>query len=363
MSGHPFDGRALPFPDWPERDRRAWLEAQKGDDDNDDLLSVDRPAVGWRASSKELFVRCYGIWLNWLNSGGLLDPEESPQARVTRPRLAAYMQAERGLGNGAKTLVNHAVSLRHMFEALAPSLDWKWMLPFIGKLKTAVTTTKNHSDLPSIRELFELGLTLMRYVDAGKAGTVKQCAVMYRNGLFIAMLAARPYMRRNNIATIKIGEQIVREGSVYRLRFSSDDMKGRISRGGPLPEMLTPFVERYIQVHRPVLFLSKPDVDGTLFISCMGLPVYPHSMSNAIGCVTKAVFGRRICTHEFRHATGSSIAKEDPEHVGIVPTVLGHTDYSTSESYYIFADEHAAFKRLEKALDRLALSQQGSAYS
>ncbi len=108
------------------------------------------------------------------------------------------------------------------------------MLPAIGRLKTAVKTNRNHSDLPSIRELFDL---------------------------------------------------------------------------------------------------------GTLFISGMGNPVYPHAISHEIGKVTDAVFGRRICTHEFRHATGSSIAKEDPEHVGIVPNVLGHADYRTSESYYIFADD------------------------
>jgi integrase/recombinase XerD len=358
MTGHPFTGRALPFPDWPERDRRAWLEAQKGD--VDDLLDVARPASRWRASSKELYVRCYGIWLNWLVSEDLLDPMEAPEARVTRARLVAYMQADRGLGNSAATLAMHAFGLRQMFEALAPSLDWKWTLPLIAKLNTVVTKTKNHSDLPSIRELFELGVLLMRYAESGKTGTARKCAMMYRNGLGIAMLAARPYMRRNNIATIKIGKQIVREGSIYRLLFSSDDMKGRIIRGGPLPEMLTPFVERYIQAHRPVLFLAKPDVDGTLFISRLGHPIFPHKMSDQIGKMTEAYFGRRVCTHEFRHAAGSSIAKEDPEHVGMVPTVLGHTEYSTSESYYIFADEHAAFKSLEKVLDRLALSQEGS---
>ena len=79
--------------------------------------------------------------------------------------------------------------------------------------------------------------------------------------------------------------------------------------------------------------------------------------------MTNAFFGRRICTHEFHHATGSSIAKEDPEHVGLVPTVLGHTDYSTSEGYYIFAHEHVALQRLEKALNRLALRQEGAADS
>ena len=77
-------------------------------------------------------------------------------------------------------------------------------------------------------------------------------------------------------------------------------------------------------------------------------------MSNEIGEITEAAFGRRVCAHEFRHATGSSIAKEAPERVDTVATVLGHADYRTSEGYYIFADEHAAFARLDAALTSLA---------
>ena len=37
----------------------------------------------------------------------------------------------------------------------------------------------------------------MRLADGKENSSVKQRAVMYRNGLFIAILAARPYMRRN----------------------------------------------------------------------------------------------------------------------------------------------------------------------
>ena len=43
----------------------------------------------------------------------------------------------------------------------------------------------------------------------------------------------------------------------------------------------------------------------------------------------------------------------------MVPDMLGHADYSTSENYYIFADEYAAFQRLDRALDKLARSQEG----
>ncbi len=350
MSHNNFYGRALPLSKWPEPDRLAWIDAQAEDDD---LLGIRRPAARWRASTKELHSRCYGIWLAWLHSQNLLHAHEAPADRVTKARLAAYLQAEHASGNTARTLINHAVGLRHMFEALTPERDWTWMLPMIGKLKTAVTPTRNHSDLPSIRQLFELGLALTQRAECEGTGTLKQRAIVFRNGLAIAMLAARPLMRRANLASIKIGEHLSREGATYRLQFSDEEMKGRRKRGGLLPQMLTAPIERYIDLYRPALLGSKPDPDGVQFISALGRPICPHALSHEIGKVTDAVFGRRITTHEFRHAAVSSIAKEDPAHVGIVPSVLGHADYRTSEAYYVFADEHAAFQRLDRAVEAL----------
>jgi hypothetical protein len=74
-----FGSRALPVASWPERDRRAWIEANSAD--LDDLLAVDRPALHWRAGSKEMFVRYYGIWLAWLMSIGELDLDLARQSR------------------------------------------------------------------------------------------------------------------------------------------------------------------------------------------------------------------------------------------------------------------------------------------
>lgn len=345
-----FDGHALPLSDWPEHDRHAWVEAQLGDDD---LLADRKPAADWREGTKDLHRRCYGAWLAWLKSKGLLDEKARPEERVTKARLAAYLRADRALGNGARTLVNHAVGLRHMFEALAPHEDWRWMLPMIEKLKRAVKSVKNHSDLPTIRELFEIGMTIMHRVPELDFGSPKQHAIWFRNGLAIALLAARPLMRRNNLATIKIGVNLVEEGADFALSFSDDEMKGRTRRGGPVPKVLTPYIERYIQLYRPHLLLGKSGEHNVLFISAMGNPITPHNLSDEIGKTIEAFLGRRVTTHAFRHAAGSSIAKEDPDHVGIVPSVLGHADYRTSEGYYIIADEMAAFSRFNKALDKL----------
>ena len=346
-----FDGHALPLPAWPEADRRAWIEVQSGEDD--DLLAERKPAAHLRPSSKELYSRCYGIWLAWLTSEGLLDQEAHPEERVTKARLTAYLQAERALGNGARTLVNHAVSLVRMFEILAPHEDWNWTLPMIHKLKSAVKSVKNHVDLPSIRELFEVGLAIMHKASQSDHGSPKQQAIWFRNGLAIALLAARSLMRRNNLATIEIDRNLVKEGAGYALRFSSDEMKGRIRRGGPVPDVLTPFIDRYIEIYRPRLLLGKSGAHNVLFISALGNPIAPHNLSDEIGKIIFSLLGRRVTAHEFRHATGSSIAKEDPDHVGIVPSMLGHADYRTSEGYYIIADEMAAFNRFDKALDQL----------
>lgn len=345
-----FDGHALPVSAWPEPDRHAWIEAQSGDDD---LLAERKPAANWRPSTRELHSRCYGIWLAWLRSKGLLGEEARPEERVTRRRLAAYLRAGRALGNGARTLVNHAVGLRHMFEVLAPHENWRWMLPMIGKLKRAVKPTKNHSDLPSIRELFEIGLVIMHRASQPECGSQKQQAIWFRNGLAIALLAARPLMRRNNLANIVIGQNLVEEGQGYALRFSGDEMKGGTRRGGPVPMALAPFIERYIKLYRPRLLLSKSGEHNVLFISALGNPITPHNLSDEIGKTISSVLGRRVTAHAFRHATGSSISKEDPDHVGIVPSILGHGHYRTSEDYYIVADEMAAFNRFDKTIDRL----------
>lgn len=344
-----YDGRALPLELWPEQDRKAWANACGG---KDNLLD-ENVASGWRDSSKELFVRCYGMWLKWLKSEGLLEFGEAPTDRVTPSRVVAYLKNRRSLGNNARTLVNHAVSLRHMFEAFEPTRDWTWMLKIIRKLKTAVAPTNRPATVVSIEQLFGLGMALMAGADKDNHRGLKRRAISYRNGLAIAILASRPLMRRNNLAGIRIGKHLLKEGDVYRLEFSGDEMKGRRARGGPLPHVLTERIDRYLSVYRPALLGAKPDTSQALLLSTFGLPIYPKALSHEIGKITEAIFDRRITTHPFRHVAGSSIAKEDPEHVGIVTTILGHADYRTSERYYIIADEQAAFRRYHRLIAQL----------
>jgi integrase len=343
--------RALPFAEWPEQDRRAWIAAQTSLDD--DLLADRKPAAAWRPGTRELHCRCYAIWLAWLRDQGVDLADEAPADRATRARLAAYICAQRARGSEARTLVNHLVGLRHMLGALAPDRDWRWMLLAIEKLKTQVVPTKNHYDLPHIGELFWAGIDIMHRVLALQEGFPKQHAILFRNGLAIALLAARPLMRRGNLGRIRIGQHLIEEGLGYRLQFSEAEMKGCEERNAPVPDALTPYIQRYIDIYRPILLSNKADPTGTLFISGLGNPIAPKNLSDEIGKTTDLIFGRRICAHEFRHATASSIAKVSPEHVGDTPIILGHADPKVAEEWYTFVESHHAFRKLDDALDRL----------
>ena len=147
----PANPRSMPFAAWPQRDRLAWLAAiAQGDDGSAWSGGIARRCAG--APAQGAVPPLLRNWLAWLVVKEELDPQQPPGERVTRQRLSTYLKAQRALGVGAKTIENQAVSLRHMFEALSPERDWRWMLPMIRKIKAVAMVTKNHSDLPSIHE-------------------------------------------------------------------------------------------------------------------------------------------------------------------------------------------------------------------
>ncbi|MCP8939929.1 site-specific integrase [Alsobacter sp. SYSU M60028] len=350
MSWTPPNKRALPLDEWPHADRIAWESAQEP---RYELIEVSPAASRWRPTSKQLFVRIYGLWLAWLKSQGLLIETETPSARANKSRVLAYLQDLRAKGCKPRTLMIHMMGLRHMFLALAPEGDWGWTLTAIQRLNAVSTPVKSHTGLPSSRELFELGWRVMRKADQSRRLTPREQALAFRNGLAIAMLAARPLMRRANLASIDIGKNLIEEGAVFRLHFTGDEMKGRQSRGGPLPQALTGPIRLYLEVYRPRLLAVRNSASERFFISGMGRPIYAKSLATEVVALTEMAFGRRINLHEFRHAAGSSIANESPDHVGIVPSILGHTEFRTSERYYVFADEQSAFRALNEAIKQL----------
>ena len=65
---------------------------------------------------------------------------------------------------------------------------------------------------------------------------------------------------------------------------------------------------------------------------------------------TKVAFGKAINPHQFRHIAASTLAVEDPVHVRVSASILGHTSFRTTEDYYIQAQRAQAH---EKFVDQI----------
>ena len=72
-----------------------------------------------------------------------------------------------------------------------------------------------------------------------------------------------------------------------------------------------------------------------------------------ITTVTKRAFGVSINPHLFRDCAVTTVAIDDPEHIGIAAPLLGHTDPRTTEKHYIQANALVAGRRLRKSVDAL----------
>jgi integrase len=70
---------------------------------------------------------------------------------------------------------------------------------------------------------------------------------------------------------------------------------------------------------------------------------------------TKRAFGQPINPHLFRDCAVSTVATDDPEHIGIAAPLLGHRDPRTTEKHYVQANALAAGRRLRRSIDRLRL--------
>jgi integrase/recombinase XerD len=163
-------------------------------------------------------------------------------------------------------------------------------------------------------------------------------AVLFRDGLLIAFLAARP-LRKRNVKGMYLGTTFIRENGRYWLRFSAGETKTRQSIDRPCPVALTPVFDRYLEVHRVVLLgrASSPEHKPgcrAVWISATGRPMGDMAIHRVTTRRTLAAFGKGVNPHLFRDCAATTIALDDPTCVQIVMHILGHTRPATGERHY-----------------------------
>lgn len=116
-----------------------------------------------------------------------------------------------------------------------------------------------------------------------------------------------------------------------------------------------PHLLHYLERIRPLLVISSAPHDpryrpqpagASLWVTQGGTPQTPAGLYKAFGRHTRRRFGHALNPHLVRDCAATTLAVEDPEHLRIAATILGHGSFSTTEKHYILANGRLALHGL-----------------
>jgi integrase len=332
----------LPLGEWPLHDRLLWTRATTPIDYFDTLA----PAARWSPKTKYQAEAAYGKWLAFLR---LHEPDAlqlSPAARADQARLSRYVEwlSPRLRPISIAAEIGHLIL---MLKIAVPNGDWGWLRGLQYRCEKVAVPRERRNKILHPGRVFELGLALMN--DADAQATEGARARQYRDGLAVALLAARP-IRRRSFAELTIRDlRLVSERYVLVLR--ADTTKSRRETEFPLPTALTPYIVQYVGHYR-CLSPRANEVDA-LWCSTKGGALEADAIYGLIIRRTKAAFGVAINPHLFRHIAATAIAREAPGAMLLASDLLTHVNVETTLQHYCHATTLDAGREYDRVVERL----------
>jgi site-specific recombinase XerD len=323
--------RCKPLGEWPEADRRLWQAALVPGD----LLEEGGSRARYTENTNRGIVFSYGRWLQSLDSRGQLDPAGSPGERITPARVRTYL-ADLERHNAIQTVFNRLIHLSVAARVMDPHRDWSWLNRMAAPIRARHRPARpKRRRLVATHDLFDLGVKLMAAAERKNAAYDR--ATTYRDGLMIALLAARP-LRLANLVGLALDRTLVFRGRQWWLQIPATETKTKEPIELPWPETLIAPLATYLSCHRTVLEQrhgrwTRP-VGQALWLSRDGSPMTRRAIYDRITSRTLKGLSRAIHPHLFRDCAATTLAIEDPDHVRIASRLLGHRTFSTTEQYY-----------------------------
>ena len=317
---------------WPNEDQRLWAHALQPQD----LLS---DSGGTRADHRPIsnqgIERGYGRWLTRLARQGRLG-DRSPAARITPEEVKGYIVELEQLGNRNSTICQRLSELRQMAKIMGPDNDWTFIKRFQSKIRVkADPPSRKRGRLAGADELYTLGLQLI-----GRARgphSPRRAAVLYRDGLIIALLALRP-LRLRNITDLTLGRDVVSVAGTWMIVLVPALTKTHVALEFDWPQSLVEALHEYLRIHRPLLLgrtgrWTSPAGDR-LWLSVDGSALTQAALHDRVVFWTRKILGRSVNPHLFRDSAATSMAIHDPVHVRLAASLLGHRTFKTTERHY-----------------------------
>ena len=351
----------MPVTAWPEPDRVAWTAAFAPLE-----LLDDKPnGAVLRLPTRNALETCYARFLIYVK---VSDPEALVlplEARATRDRVRAYVN-ELLEQLSVLTVYGYAVRLKRALQLLCPNAEWSWMDPMLRKLNKRARRAGHTRPRPvlSPNKLFAYGIALMKQAEAeappvdvrgdyARGDEAVLRAELFRDGLCIAFLAARP-LRLKNMLGLEISVNFLSAASGYAVDLTGAETKTHAPLAFPVPVRLVPFIRRYLETYRPLLAVGPHGVAAgdteqanALWLTRSGRRLPGDSFATMISNRTTQHFGVRLTPHRFRHCAATSIAENNPEDFHIIRIILGHTTGATAQKHYIEARNRQAFRKAQ----------------
>jgi integrase/recombinase XerD len=329
---------SLDVADWPARDRAAWAAARQPSGPLED----GGLAATWSAKTVRQTEKGYSLWLGCLARHGRLDPEATPGARLTRETLTLFGK-ELLARVAPQTAASRVRDLSVMIRVLDPGADRSLVRRMQANLARRAPPSRAKRErmiAPSL--LFAAGLARMDRVEHEHHRKLDVRNVRYRDGLLMAILAARAF-RRGNLAQMRLGRHISKVDGVYVCCFTAAETKNRRELVEPLPAALAPYIDYYLAEVRPALL--RGHASDACWISTYRAALSEQSIYTKVCAATEEELGIRLSPHLFRDALATGIATDDPEHIRMASRLLGHADPRTTERHYIHAQALRASRR------------------
>jgi integrase len=159
-----------------------------------------------------------------------------------------------------------------------------------------------------------------------------------------------------NLPSIEISRHLVWNGQGHQLHFTAVETKTRRPYDASVPPELTPYVDGWLQVHRPLAQTfarvqgGADSASNHLWLDRWGQPTSSRAIRRQIGARTEHAFGKPVWPHLFRHCAASELVDSAPDEIAIAPDLLGHADLETTQRYYLLAEGMTAHLRVQEVI-------------
>jgi integrase len=168
----------------------------------------------------------------------------------------------------------------------------------------------------------------MREAEATDGSSIRK-TLQYRNGLMITVLALLP-LRLKNFVSLEIGRNFLQVGANWQVVIPASETKTRRADERRVPELLAPFVNRYLERHRPALQPQSPH----LWIGQSGQPLGYPGCERVVTETTRRRLGITVSPHLFRACAASMVYLHAGDQPHLAAGILQHTHSKVTEAHY-----------------------------